>query len=369
MKELLEICAVLKTLNGEPCALATIVKVTGSAYRCPGARMLILPNGETWGMISGGCLDHDVVSQAQRVTATGKSLMVRYDSTSNDEVVFGTGLGCNGVVDVFIEPVTESFRSAFVHAVESVQKSRQCGAIATVVSTEGSMKGQHGYLTANGWSAKDTLQTILETHVSEVPQTGLFTVTNILSESKIFVQTLLPPVQLIIFGGWLDVVPLLRMAREIGFQTTVVNSHQTTAARQMFQEADAVLASPSDALAKIHCDERTVAVLMNHHFERDQEALMALTEVALPFIGLLGPAKRRQRLLEAIRNEGVSLNEEFENTLHGPAGLDIGAKTPEEIALSIMAEILGVLSGRDAKPIRDRLTPLHVIEPAGLVYV
>jgi xanthine/CO dehydrogenase XdhC/CoxF family maturation factor len=127
----------------------------------------------------------------------------------------------------------------------------------------------------------------------------------------------------------------------------------------LFQEADAVLlCSPEDALSRIEVDDRTVAVTMNHHFERDQETLSALSHVSLNYVGTLGPKRRLERMLNGLRERTIFLSEDYVQTLHGPAGLDIGAKTPEEIALSIMAEILSVLNGRNAKPIRERQTAL-----------
>jgi xanthine/CO dehydrogenase XdhC/CoxF family maturation factor len=181
---------------------------------------------------------------------------------------------------------------------------------------------------------------------------------------RIFVQPLLPPIQLIAFGGWLDVIPLIHMGREIGFRTVVVDSRLRESSTLFFREADTLLlCSPTEALSRIQFDDRTVVVLMNHHFERDQEALAALTQVSVPFLGMLGPKRRQQRLIEAVKSNGASVSEDFIQTLHGPVGLDIGAKTPEEIALSIMSEILAVLNGQNAKPIRERATPLHVSSP------
>jgi xanthine/CO dehydrogenase XdhC/CoxF family maturation factor len=185
---------------------------------------------------------------------------------------------------------------------------------------------------------------------------------------RIFVQTFLPPVHLVIFGGWLDVTPLLRVGQEMGFQVTVVDARKTQSSLRNFAAADSVwLCSPREAVTQIPSDERTVAVVMNHHFERDQEALEALTELSLPFVGMLGPKRRRKLILESLKNSGVNIPEAFEKNLHGPVGLDLGAETPAEIAVSIIAEILAVLNDRNAKPIRERVSPLHSL-PASLAY-
>jgi xanthine dehydrogenase accessory factor len=363
MKELLEISAALKNLGDEPCAMATVIHVEGSAYRRPGARMLLTPDGRSWGMVSGGCLEHDVLDHARRALQSGESRVVRYDSTSEDEIIFGTGLGCNGVIDVFVEPVTKKFREAFISPVENCNTTRRIGAIATLVESEGLISsGKHAFLTASGnWVGNEDLARTLCANFVETATPSLSSYPTECGEARIFIQPLLPPIQLVIFGGWLDVIPLIRIAKEIGFRVTVVDSRQRISSRRTFHEADSVLLClPTEALAKIQFDERTIAVLMNHNFERDREALSALGEISLPFIGMLGPKRRSEKMIEAVKANGVFISEEFAEKLHGPVGLDLGAKTPEEIALSIMAEILSVLNERNAKPIRERPTPLHI---------
>lgn len=361
MKELLEICAALKQLDDDACALATVINVEGSAYRRPGARMLMSFDGQSWGMISGGCLEHDVWIHARRTIESGETRTVRYDSTGEEDILFGTGLGCNGIIDVLIEPVTKEFRHRFIDAVETCQKTRQAGAISTVV--EGEPNG-HAFLIDGYWQGSETL---LELMSGQPPQTDETTLISFLRPDgrvRVFVQPLLPPIHLVIFGGWLDAIPLIRMAREVGFQTTLVDSRKRQSSLNLFREADSILlCSPSEAISEISFDDRTLAVVMNHGFDRDQEALSALTQVSLPFLGMLGPKRRQMKILDAMANDGIAISEEFTSTLHGPVGLDIGAKTPEEIALSIMAEILAVLNGRNAKSNRDRLTPMHEPKP------
>lgn len=354
MKELLEICAALQELGDQPCALATIINVEGSAYRKAGARMLLTPDGSSWGMVSGGCLESDVLEHARCVLKTGRPRTVRYDSTTEDDIVFGTGLGCNGVLDVLIEPVTKYFREAFIRAVRTCYDTRQTGAVATAMgnSEDPASSSEHAFLTGGRWVGGEALVARLNLHAVEANQTAL---TSDCGGPPVFIQRLLPPVHVVIFGGWLDVIPLIHMGKEVGFRVTVVDPRKRPGSRRLFHEADSVLlCSAEDACAQIQADDRTVAVTMNHHFDRDQETLAALRNLCLNYVGTLGPKRRRDRMLNGLKENGVVISDDFVETLHGPAGLDLGAKTPEEIALSIMAEILSVLNGRDAKPIRDR---------------
>ena len=361
MKELLEICTALRRLDDEPCALATVINVEGSGYRKPGARMLLTPDGNSWGMVSGGCLESDVFDHARRALQSGRARVVRYDSTSDDEIVFGTGLGCNGIVDVFIEPVTQEFKKIFVHAVECCYKTRQPAAVATLVEnpTQANRSSEHAFFAAAEWTGSEALASLLNLHSAPPDKTCL---TTEYGGSAVFFQQLLPPVHLVVFGGWLDVVPLIRMSKEVGFRVTAVDPRQRLSSLRLFREADSVLlCSAEEALSQMQFDDRTVAVVMNHHFERDQETLAAMAYRPLNYIGTLGPKRRQERMLNALRESGVLISEEFVRSLHGPVGLDIGARTPEEIALSVMAEILSVLNERDAKAIRERQPALMVV--------
>lgn len=334
--------------------MATVIHVEGSAYRHPGARMLITPEGQSWGMISGGCLEHDILQQARACLQTGRSRIVRYDSTSDDDVIFGTGLGCNGVIDILLEPVTDAFRAGFIETVERCDRTRQRAAIATVI--EGIIPNHpecHAFLSPDGWKGYE-----LPEYQEGAAKPAIHSFELSGGPARIFVQPLIPRVQLVLFGGWLDVLPVVRIAREVAFQVIVVDSRQRGTSLRFFREADTVLlCPPEEALSRITLDDRTVVVLMNHHFESDREALRELVGSDIPFIGMLGPKRRQQRILDDLRNEGEILTDDFVGRLHGPVGLDLGASGPEEIALSIMAEILAVVNQRSAKPIRERIAP------------
>lgn len=368
MKELLSICGALKHLENEACALATIIHVEGSAYRRLGSRMLMTAQGQSWGVTSGGYLEHEVLHQARRSLEAGEPRIVRFDARSEDDLFFGTGLGCSGVVDVFVEPVTRAFREAFIHAVEACHQTRQSAAVATVV--DGSLARspeRHAFHDGHHWSASELLARALRDQ--EVPGSVAQLVSTDLAgaPARVFLQPLLPPIQLVILGSWLDAVPLVRVAHDVGWSTVVVDSRRRPSSLHLFREAGVLLlCSPEDALPQIRTGERTVAVVMNHHFESDLEALSSLVDTALPMVGLLGPKNRQLKLLQAMQEDGVQVPGEFLDRLHGPVGLDLGASSPEEIALAIVAEILARLNGRSATPLRDApsLEPQSVPTPA-----
>lgn len=315
MKELRLIAESLRAARvGDAAALATVVAVSGSAYRRPGARMLMTREGRSSGIVSSGCVDYDVFEHARRVMTTGEAVLLRYDSSKPDDLVFGTGLGCKGVVDVLVERVTPELARDLANFAEAVQRRRQPG--FAVVHLPGAAPAGHRSF-----------------HLGECAVQA--------EPEKVFVDRVDPPIHLVLMGGWFDILPLIRFGKELGWQITVIDVRQRPSSKETFREADAVLlGSPEEALAQIPIDARTAVVSMNHQFEHDGACLAALARRAVPYLGLLGPKRRRAALLERLAAEGGTAVPE--NVLHGPVGLDIGSRTPEEIALSIIAEVQSV---------------------------
>jgi xanthine/CO dehydrogenase XdhC/CoxF family maturation factor len=235
MKELPDICAALNGLGDDLCAFATVIHVEGSAYRRPGARMLLTPDARSWGMVSGGCLEHDVLDHARRAMQSGESRVVRYDSMSDDDILFGTGLGCNGIIDVFIEPIPKQFSESLINAVKSCQTTRQSGAVATVIGggANHGLSGQHAFLVQGRWTGNEMVTSLLEARLTESEGPVLLSGETSCGQARVLVQPLLPPIQLVISGGWVDVVPLIRIAREIGFEIVVVDSRQRLSSQRL----------------------------------------------------------------------------------------------------------------------------------------
>jgi len=330
MPELSRILATLAHAPGEPAALATLVRVEGSSYRRPGARLLVLPNGLRVGSISGGCLEDDVVLRAQRVLASGQPETAIYDTTTENDLVWGVGLGCQGVVHIFIERLP-SLRPTWIKIVDENLRARRATELAIV----------HGGSSPPG--------TVLAAEISSEA-----------TPASTYRQTITAPPALVIFGAGEDVRPLVRLAKEVGWHVTVVDSRAAYAAAGRFPKADAITVAPATgATRSLAGDGSGFAVLMTHRYAEDLQLLRQLLPHPLAYLGLLGPRKRTDRLLAQLRAEGFVPDEMMLSRLHAPIGLDLGGNTPETVALAVMAEMQCLLTAREPIHLRERAAPIH----------
>ena len=376
MKELRDIVTAWEALcaEGGEAVLATVVAVSGSTYRRPGARMLLASAGRLAGSVSGGCLEGDLVQKAHWQTRSGPAL-VTYDSTDeDDDVVWGFGLGCNGVVQVLLERVSAASPGP-LRLLQSVLRERRPGVIATVIS--GDALGQRLLLGPDGCcdtpenaaltaeleaELEADARAVLAAHKSQtrtyaLPDGGAQTV---------FLEVVPPPLPLVIFGANHDAGPLVRLAKELGWHVTVADVRGTQPRPERFPGADAVLAGPLDLVcSEIEWTAQTAAVVMTHNYPDDKRILRRLLDTPTFYIGQLGPKARTERLLAEMSDDGFVITDTHRSRLHGPVGLDIGADTPEGIALSVAAEIQAAQSGRNGNSLRERRDPLHP-HPAAL---
>ncbi|MEX0709840.1 MAG: XdhC family protein [Chloroflexota bacterium] len=317
--------------RGEEMALATVVATRGSTYRRAGARLLIPDDGEPLGNISGGCLEGDVARVGREVLASGEPRTVEFDMTADDDAVWGYGLGCNGAIELFVEPTAG--------ALESVGALRTGQGACLVIPLTGPDVGSHRLETDGAAAAALREGT---PRVEEV------------AGERVFYEPLLPPPRLLVCGAGHDAIPLVRQAADLGWLVVVVDVRRALLTAERFPGA-AEFASPdpasaADALAP---DERTAAIVMNHNYLRDIAYLRSFLDRPLAYLGMLGPRGRTEQMLGQIgRPEAIE-------QLHAPAGLDIGAEGPEEVAHAIIAEILAVTRGRQGGPLRDRSGPIH----------
>ena len=366
MKELQDIITTWKQLEPakQTAALATLVKVEGSAYRRPGARMLITSNGQQVGTISGGCLESDVKERSQVVIESGASILVKYDTTSEEDLIWGLGLGCQGVAYILIERLKVGKINA-LNTIDKCLSTKQTGAVATVFKTEGTATeiGDRILLNPDGSIVSTITNPELENIVlgdlqlvlqQQQSATQLYSFSKLTAE--VFLEVIQPPTSLVIFGAGFDVLPVVRLAKQLGWYVTVIDPLARSQTVERFPECDRViLGSADEASSQIEFDERTVVVAMSHNYLYDLEFLQTLNTIALKYLGILGPKKRTNRLLQDLKYEGCSLPEQ----LYSPVGLDIGADNPEAIALSIIAEIQAVTQNRKGGFLKDRLTSIH----------
>jgi len=303
--------------------------------------MLLTESGWAAGSISGGCLESDVLKKAWWRTESGPARVV-YDSTQeDDDITWGFGLGCNGVVEVLLERLTET-TVAHLERLERWQTQRTTGVLATTGT------GERLALAADGthWGEPSLLAGAQEALQAQ----------RSLWREETFFEYLPPPQQLVVFGAGHDVVPLVQLATELlGWHTVVVDFHATQPHPERFPGAQVVLDFPLGTLTS-----HDAVVLMTHSFRADQEVLPRLLSSDVGYVGVLGPRRRTERLLEPIPWPLPSLREGGAGDgLFAPLGLDIGADNPEEIALSLVAEIRAWATGRDGRSLRLREGPIH----------
>jgi len=371
MKELQQLLAQADRLRQahQPFALATVVKINGSTYRRPGARMLIDPEGRTYGTISGGCLEQEVAQQALAVIDGGQPQVAPFD-LSDDDLILGFGTGCNGLVHVLIEPVPAQDRTDPTRLIEDCLAGRRTGVIAQVIEAPANtdLLGRrllrledgrtHGDLDAPGLhdalveEAERTLDEGRHKIQSYAVEAG---------EVEVLFEVVRPPVRLLLFGAGHDVTPVVRLAKEMAWPVTIVGRKPAEVLAERFPDADQhlFLMHPDQVLDYVVPDVRCAAVLMNHQFLRDKALAGALLRSPIPYIGTLGPRDRAERIISELREEQPDLTEADFARLHGPIGLDIGTETPEEIALSTIAEIQAVHHGRQGGMLRHRSGTIH----------
>jgi xanthine/CO dehydrogenase XdhC/CoxF family maturation factor len=373
MKELGEIAAAWRVAEqaGEEAILATVVEVQGSSYRRPGGRLLLTSAGRRRGAISGGCLEGDLAKKAWWLTAGGQSVVRTYDTAADSDGPADFGLGCNGLIHILIERLRPGHTALPVVSIEQSRATRQRAALATVIRNhDASLVGRHVAVLpgqANeaeqpgpflGWERwlEDRAVAALKTGRSEVVRRN-----EDAGYIEAFVEAIEPPVHLLLFGGGDDAGAVVNQAKLLGWRVTVLDGRSSHARADRFPSADAVMVnSLDDPLKGVALDEWTIAVVMTHSFSQDAAAVGELAKHKLNYVGVLGPQRRTERLIETAGIPGGTPPAEW----HSPAGLDLGGDTPEQVALAIIAEAHGVMEGRTPRNLRDRSGPIHATEEA-----
>jgi xanthine dehydrogenase accessory factor len=370
MSELTDVLGAIESLSarGERLALATIVAVRGSTYRRPGARLLVPEEGELVGNISGGCLENDVADVAKVVMHEGVARIVSFDLTADDDAVWGWGLGCNGAFELFVEPADKAAEVAGALRMALEEERPICMVTVLESSVPRVGQGDRVLVRPGGGVERSFGDGLLDSGAREAAlelisreRSEIRTLAGAEGEVRAFVEVLEPPLRLVVCGAGHDVAPLVRMGAGLGWSAIVVDDRREFLTNERFPEAAGfVLVERPDKVAELApVDERTFVVVMTHNFLRDKDYLRSLLASPARFIALLGPAVRTERLMAELRDEGVELREDDLDRIHGPAGLDLGAEGPEEIAAAICAEIVAVKRGRGAGFLRERAGPIH----------
>jgi xanthine dehydrogenase accessory factor len=370
MKEIIEIVAAYEKAVKEQkkAALATVVLVEGSAYRKAGARMLITEDGQLTGAISGGCLEGDALRKARMVIMQQKALLVTYDTMDDDDAKLGVGLGCNGIIHILIEPIIDEPGNP-IELLRSVIDSRQHGVLITLFSLADRKAPQPG--TCLCLADKGVRTTLSESmpYRNKLITDARRVLNNRSSEIltygdevayTAFVEYIKPVIALIIVGAGNDAMPLTQLASVLGWDITLVDGRPNYASVSRFPLAKhIIIAKPVDVLQQIQLSEWTAFVLMTHNYNYEIELLRELLPRDMPYIGILGPKKKLQRILDELEEGGLHFTEAQLVKIHGPVGLDIGSEGAEEIALSIVAEIKAVLSGRNGHSLKFKSVSIH----------
>ena len=315
--------AIQKLWRGaEKAALATVVEVKGSAYRRAGARMILTADGRSAGVINGGCLDADLWARARMAMESRAAQLAVYDTTSSQDIVFGLGLGCRGVVKILVEPIRDLswLRDDAVVAVEFE------GALGTRVYKAEFAGRPRSAATATG---------------------------------RAFVERLEAPQTLLIFGAGADAAPLAQMGELLGWQVRAVDPRAPHSGRPVHLPTEFVA---PQSLGELTIPDRAACVLMTHNFLHDLEILKRVLPSRASYVGVLGPRRRTNELLDKLSGEtlspGIAATSAQLAKLHAPVGLDLGAETPAEIALSIVAEIQKQKRGKSGHSLRE-LDAIH----------
>ena len=298
--------------TGQPLALATVVSTAGSTYTKPGHRILIAGTGDYQGLVSGGCLEGDLVAHALQVIASGEPRVIPYDLRGDADDPFGLGIGCDGLLRILLQRLSPADGFEPFATLASVLRGDVTVDCALVLADRGDLRTGTTLISADGTF-----------------RSGLAT-------ADVLYTKLRPLPRLLVLGAGPDAVPLVTLADTLGWRVTLADHRPASLERPDFALAAARVCAPAEQLAgQVELQTFAAAIVMSHHLATDRTYLQALATSPIPYIGLLGPPGRRDRLLRELGDAAGALGAR----LHGPAGLDIGADSPESIALSILAEV------------------------------
>lgn len=350
---------------GTPAALATVVAVEGSAYRRPGAK-LVATETEVLGAITAGCLEGPVAKLAAEARKAGTVVVETFDLMDDDE--WGLGLGCNGVIDVLVEPVDDSLDPAL----DALEDHESAALLTAVASDDDAVPvGARTALTDAGASdpadrpalPADAVEAVREAAAAtrESGTTATVDVERPAGDLTVFVDGLRPAPELLLFGSQNDVHTVARFGAEAGFRVTVASARGAKSSAEQFPHAHRVVGTrPADLAEAVRVPESTYAVLMSHNLVDDQLALESLLEgTVVPYVGAMGPRDRFEEIRSALADDGTTLTPAQLDRVSTPVGLDLGADGPTGIAMSVVSEALAVANDAEGGRLRGKSGPIH----------
>jgi xanthine dehydrogenase accessory factor len=332
--------------SNEPVVLATVVRTGGSTYAKPGAQMLIASDGEYAGLLSGGCLEGDLREHARAVAASGAARIVSYDLRSTTDQLFGLGAGCEGAMDILLARLGPKDGWQPIPQLADARRDGRSTRLAFVIASgeTGILAGQTIPLGSATAPADPRVRDLADAAAAVKPPATLRPTR---LDVELFVAEFAPPPRVLLLGGGPDARPVAVLGEFLGWHVTVADHRAAYLAPGRFPGAARLVESPAAELAAaVDLSAFAAAVVMSHHLESDRLYLQALASSPVPYVGLLGPPARRERLLADLGAD----REKLRSRLRAPVGLDIGGRTPEAIALSIVGEIHAVLGGRAGQP-------------------
>lgn len=368
MRELLDVLERIHSLaagGGPPAALATVIATSGSTYRRAGARMLITAD-DAVGSVSAGCLEDEIIARAHDVMDDGQPELMGFDTREEMDKVAGTGLGCRGTIEVLVEPLTPEAANmvAYRRLHQALMDDTPCQFGLVAESNVPNLPVGRSILRVNGLPVDDELfgagwEANLNSLLAD-GSTAIGTLEFAEGSVRIYAESIEPPPRLLIFGAGFDAMPLARLGSQMGFRVTVVDPREGYLTMERFPTAERLHAlHPDDLSATLSLDDGAYAVVMTHNYYQDLEILKRVLPADVAYVGQIGPRDRTKELIDELATAIGPLGDDALEKLHGPVGLDLGAETPDEIALSILSEVLAVHRSREAGFLRERHAPIH----------
>lgn len=342
-----------------PSVLATVVHVEGSAYRRAGARMIVDETGNMYGAISGGCLEGDALKKALYALYKNQKKVIEYDTSDESDAVLGAQLGCNGLIKVIFEPIDFEDPKNPMEILKWAEKQSIPTNVLIHYSENEKVIGTFWAGNSDAYFENQQISEVIGAEIKSATGKGInyFTLNN----EAYFINKLKPPFHLLIIGAGNDAVVLSQMAALLGWEISILDGRHTHATDQRFAENCQVYLG--DALEVLKCiknPENTALVLISHNFQYDLKVLKQIHPLKnLPYVGILGPKKKFNKLLDTLKEAGIVLENDALNGLYSPMGFDIGAETPAEIALATLAEIQAVINQKNGGSLREKPGRIH----------